>query len=312
MPDRTNPRSIATTTPAPNSIVLGIDEQFIPFCQTALTRSNRYCVPRLQCSHPTNEFMPIKLRSMLFRFLVCVCCASFTVNCPAAKLVSYGTGDVAIDACRLTLGQDRIRMFWRDSDGLVFGSFGRLNAWLATRGETLVCATNAGIFGEDLRPIGLYVEGGRILRKLNVRKQAYGNFYLQPNGVFLLSENEAAIANTDEIATGRDDRLSSAKYATQSGPVLLRDANINPLLTQGSANRVVRNAVCVVTSTEIALVRSRAPMNFYDFAQQLRDKIGCRDALYLDGSISQLYPFDNNSLGPSFAAMIGATTSSKQ
>jgi uncharacterized protein YigE (DUF2233 family) len=113
-----------------------------------------------------------KPQSTLFRFLVCVYCVAFTVNCPAAKLVSYGTGDLAIDACRLTLGQDRIRMFWRGPDGSVFGSFGRLNAWLATRGETLVCATNAGIFGEDLRPIGMYVEGGRVLRKLNVRKQA--------------------------------------------------------------------------------------------------------------------------------------------
>jgi len=251
-----------------------------------------------------------RLRSTLLRFVVCVCCAAFTVNCPAAKLVSYGTGDLAIDACRLTLGQDRIRMFWRGPDGLVFGSFGRLNAWLATRGETLVCATNAGIFGEDLRPIGMYVEGGRLLRRLNVRKQAYGNFYLQPNGVFVLSANEAAIVKTDDIATDQDKRLSSAQYATQSGPILLRDANINPLLTQGSSNRVVRNAVCVVTSTEIVLVRSRAPINFYDFAQQLRDKVGCRDALFLDGSISQLYPFGNNSLGPSFAAIIGATTTS--
>jgi uncharacterized protein YigE (DUF2233 family) len=236
-----------------------------------------------------------KLRSTLLRFVVCVCCAAFTVNCPAAKLVSYGTGDLAIDACRLTLGQDRIRMFWRGPDGLVFGSFGRLNA---------------GIFGEDLRPIGMYVEGGRLLRRLNVRKQAYGNFYLQPNGVFVLSANEAAIVKTDDIATDQDKRLSSAQYATQSGPILLRDANINPLLTQGSSNRVVRNAVCVVTSTEIVLVRSRAPINFYDFAQQLRDKVGCRDALFLDGSISQLYPFGNNSLGPSFAAIIGATTTS--
>ncbi len=225
----------------------------------------------------------------------------------SALLTSHGQADQIIDACQLNLAHDNVRMFWRGTDGSVFGNFSRLGESLLARNERLICATNAGIYGTDLRPIGLYIEAGKVLHKLNTRKEAHGNFYLQPNGVFLLSDHEAAILSTDEIAVELDTRLPSIRYATQSGPILLRSGQINQLFTQGSENRVVRNAVCVITAGDFALVKSRSPINFYDFALQLRDQLGCRDALYLDGSVSQLYPFDNSNLGPSFGAMIGVT-----
>src|SRR5450830_372653 len=234
-----------------------------------------------------------------------------SVPAPAAVLASYGQADQIIDACQLNLAQDNVRMFWRGVDGSVFANFGRLGAWLMARNERLICATNAGIYGTDLRPIGLYIEAGRVLHRLNTRKEAYGNFYLQPNGVFLLTDHEAMILSTDEIAVELETRLLSIRYATQSGPILLRNGQINSAFTPGSDNRVVRNAVCVMTAREIALVKSRTPINFHDFARQLRDKLGCRDALYLDGSVSQLYPFDNGNSGPNFAAMIGATVPTK-
>lgn len=229
----------------------------------------------------------------------------------AAKFASYGQPDQIVDACLLNLIQDNVRMFWRGTDGSVLGNFGRLNASLLARNERLVCATNAGIYGTDLRPIGLYVEAGRVFHRLNTRKEAYGNFYLQPNGVFLLTDHEAMISSTDEITAELETRLPSILYATQSGPILLRSGQINPVFTPGSDNRVVRNAVCVITANEIALAKSRMPINFHDFSRLLRDKMGCRDALYLDGSISQLYPFDIGNLGPNFAAMIGATAPTK-
>ena len=226
---------------------------------------------------------------------------------PAATLASYGQNDQVIDACLLNLSQDTVRMFWHGADGSVLGSFERLGAHLTAQNEKLICATNAGIYGMDLRPIGLYVEASRVLRKLNTRKDAYGNFYLQPNGVFLLADNEAVILTTDEIASEWEARLPFIRYATQSGPILLRSGQINPLFTQGSDNRVVRNAACTLTAGNFALVKSRFPINFYDFTRQLRDKLSCRDALYLDGSISQLYPFDAGSRGSNFGAIIGAT-----
>lgn len=234
-----------------------------------------------------------------------------SLSASAATLASYGQGDQVVDACQLNLLQDKVRMFWRGEDGSVFGNFIRLRSWLLGRGEQLVCATNAGIYGTDLRPIGLYIEAGKVLHKLNTRKDAYGNFYLQPNGVFLLGEHEVAIVSTDKIAVDLETRLPAIHYATQSGPILLSNGQINPVFTDGSNNRVVRNAVCIIDAGNFALTKSRFPINFYDFSRQLRDKLSCRDALYLDGSISQLYPFDYGNHGPSFGAMIGATSPTK-
>jgi uncharacterized protein YigE (DUF2233 family) len=255
--------------------------------------------------------MPILFRSSFKCTMLGLTIALMALPASAAIFASYGQTDQMIDACQLNLAQDNVRMFWREADGSVFRNFGRLAVSLLARNERLVCATNAGIYGTDLRPIGLYVEAGRVLHRLNTRKEAYGNFYLQPNGVFLLTDHEATILSTDEIAVELETRLLSIRYATQSGPILLRNGQINSAFTPGSDNRVVRNAVCVMTAREIALVKSRTPINFHDFARQLRDKLGCRDALYLDGSVSQLYPFDKGNSGPNFAAMIGSTVPTK-
>ncbi len=212
-----------------------------------------------------------------------------------------------MDACHLNLARDNVKTYWKAPDGAVFGHFGSLTDWLQERGEKLVCASNAGIYGKDLRPLGLYIEAGRVLHKLNTRKEAYGNFYLQPNGVLLLTEYDARIVTTETLAVELDNLLPSIRYAVQSGPILLLGGEINSLFAPGSENRLLRNAVCVTSGVNIVLAKSRSPINFHDFAKQLRDALGCRDALYLDGSISQLYPFDNSSFGPSFGAMIGAT-----
>ena len=49
--------------------------------------------------------------------------------------------------------------FLRDPKGEVYGTFSRLQSGLAD-GERLVLAMNAGMFHEDLRPVGLYIEDG--------------------------------------------------------------------------------------------------------------------------------------------------------
>ena len=253
--------------------------------------------------------IPINLRQLMLATLI----LGFGLWCrptQASTLATYSTGDTALDTCRANLTRDNVRMFWRDAAGNVLGSVDSLREWLAKRGETLACATNGGIYGTDLRPIGLYIEGGSLLHPLNTRKGAYGNFYLQPNGVFMLLANEAVIVATDVLAASFDTVTPAIQYATQSGPILVSAGRINPLLTPGSTNRVVRNAVCVLSSTEIALVRSRAPINFYDLARVMRDAMGCRDALLLDGSVSRLYPYDADKLGAPVGPLIAVTVKS--
>ncbi len=55
---------------------------------------------------------------------------------------------------------------------------------------------NAGMFDDKLKPIGLYVENGELLKKLN-RRNGYGNFHLKPNGVFVHEGGKAAVMETE-------------------------------------------------------------------------------------------------------------------
>ena len=223
----------------------------------------------------------------------------------AAELSSAGKGSQILDTCRISLASDTIRTFWRDADGTPFGTFNRVLNKLSLHGERLVCASNAGIYGKDLAPIGLYVENGKVLRRLNTRKEGFGNFYLQPNGVFWLSDQRASISTTDEVQSRWKQIGPVIKFATQSGPILFLADQINTTFAPGSDNRLVRNAVCLKSSAEIVLAKSRYPINLHEFASVLRDEVGCHDGLYLDGSVSELYPFHGRLIESEFGPMIG-------
>jgi len=225
----------------------------------------------------------------------------------AASLEVVGRGGSAIDGCRIQVSHDHPRTYFRGPDGQPYGTFEQLAAHLTQQGEQVVCATNAGIYGKDLRPIGLYIENRYVARRLNTRREGYGNFYMQPNGVFVIGGQGAAIYTTDEFAANLEALQKSARYATQSGPVLLQRGTINPLFMEHSENRLVRNGVCVISADEIVLVRSKHPINFYTFARQLRDGWECSEALYLDGSISRLYPLDSSALGIAYSGFIAVT-----
>ena len=229
------------------------------------------------------------------------------VPCDSAELIDYRFHDLVISTCKIDLWHDVVRMFWKDDNKMVLGRFSKLRAWLRPQGDDVVCATNAGIYDEEYRPLGLYIEKGVTLHGLNVRKNAYGNFYLQPNGVLLIRDQQADIVDTDRFAVERDKLLPGVLFATQSGPILIQDGKINTTFSVGSENRLVRNAVCTTSLHDIVLALSRGPINFYEFAQFLRNKIGCTNALYLDGNISRMYPGVGSDLGPDFGVLIAVT-----
>jgi uncharacterized protein YigE (DUF2233 family) len=169
-----------------------------------------------------------------------------SVTCAGAEIMDYPFRDSVISVCKVDVEIDVVRMFWRDENKKLIGQFTRLNEWLHEKGERLVCATNGGIYDQDFRPRGLYIETGATLRRLNKQKDAYGNFYLQPNGVFLIRAHDARIVDTDRFDAGRDKDWADARYATQSGPLLLQGGVVNPILSPESENRLARNAVCTI------------------------------------------------------------------
>jgi uncharacterized protein YigE (DUF2233 family) len=87
---------------------------------------------------------------------------------------------------------------------------------------------NGGMYQEVLSSLGLYIEKGETQYRLSRRQQGYGNSYIQPNGVFYLTNSgEGHIVATSEFKPN-----SEIEYATQSGPMLLVDGEINPNLTK--------------------------------------------------------------------------------
>jgi uncharacterized protein YigE (DUF2233 family) len=152
--------------------------------------------------------------------------------------------------------------------------------------KDLVLIVNGGMFMEDLRPQGLYVSYGKTYRKVNGVKEGYGNFYMQPNGIFLLDKrNKPQVVTTVKYL----EEKINAVLATQSGPMLVVDSVFNSHFTRGSSNLNIRNGVGINKKGNVVLVTSEDLVNFYEFAELYRDRLACNNALYLDGAVSQYY-----------------------
>lgn len=190
---------------------------------------------------------------------------------------------------------EKINLHWKDNTGKAYQYFANLNAQ-----KPFKALINAGIYSSDNTPAGLYIENFNVKKRLNNR-QGKGNFHLQPNGVFFIDKNnQASILSTadflkkyGDLALGENTLI---RLATQSGPMLLIDGKINPILKANSETRYARTGVCLNQQQEVILFATDdgvlpANSNLYDFAQAAK-QFGCIDALYLDGKISKLYVRD--------------------
>jgi len=197
-----------------------------------------------------------------------------------------------------------IRFYWQNDIGENIKSIGRLKEWLQKRNEVLVFAMNGGMYKKDLSPLGLYVENGKVLVKINSTKTAHGNFYLQPNGIFYLTKDYNAIVckTTDFVFN------DNVKYATQSGPMLLIDGEIHTKFTEGSKYINIRNGVGILSNGDMFFAMSKKKVNFYDFASYFK-QMGCKNALYLDGFVSKTYlpEIGCEQLDGTFGVLIGET-----
>jgi uncharacterized protein YigE (DUF2233 family) len=192
--------------------------------------------------------------------------------------------DTAFDVYRLQPGEEqRLRFFWKREDGSPYGGISALRQDLASRGQELVFAVNGGIYSRELAPLGLYVENGEVLTDLS-RGRGGGNFFLKPNGVFFVTDEGAAVVETD-----RYKPRPRVRYAVQSGPMLVIDGELHRRFIPGYHSRHVRNGVGVDDEGRVVFAISDSPVNFHDFGTLFRDRLGCVNALYLDGKISQMY-----------------------
>lgn len=164
-----------------------------------------------------------------------------------------------------------------------FGSLGEVERELARQGIRPLITMNAGMYEADLSPVGLFVSGGQTFSALNVRNGT-GNFYMKPNGVFFMTGQRAGIMETRAFARSR----RKPDIATQSGPLLVLAGRIHPRFRADGDSRKIRNGIGVRKDGTIVMAISRQGISFGQFARLFRDELRCPDALYLDGSVSQL------------------------
>lgn len=179
--------------------------------------------------------------------------------------------------------QEQLDLYLKDENGQPFKTFSSLNMWLTAKHEKLLFAMNAGMYQSNFEPVGLLVSQGKQLGKLNLR-EAKGNFYWKPNGVFFVDEAGAKIVESSEYP-----KLSSkVQLATQSGPLLLQNGNMHPDFRPESISRLIRNGVGIA-GEQVYFVISTKPVTFYEFASFFKDELKCTEALYLDGVVSAVY-----------------------
>src|SRR4029079_3027569 len=139
---------------------------------------------------------------------------------------------------------------------------------LKAKGKSLQFAMNGGMYRDDFRPVGLYIENGRELTPANTATRTGApseipNFFKKPNGVFYVGDGEAGILETGKFLAQKPN----ANFATQSGPMLVIDGAIHPAFIVNSTDRKPRNGVGVSISSDVHFVISKGWVSFYEFAR---------------------------------------------
>jgi uncharacterized protein YigE (DUF2233 family) len=134
---------------------------------------------------------------------------------------------------------DQIEFYYKDEKNDPYLSIENLKNSLLEEGQSLVFATNGGIFSQEREPLGLYVEAGETLHELNLED----GLGIKEDGTLIFAISNEAI-------------------------------------------------------------------NFHHFASLFKEELGARDALYLDGAISELYLDGQEHSGiHEFSTLIGVSQS---
>jgi uncharacterized protein YigE (DUF2233 family) len=209
---------------------------------------------------------------------------------PPCRSMEYERNAYTI--CEVDLRKHTVRLYWKRSDGTPYAYLSALPRSLEGGVGRLLFATNAGMFDPALKPVGLYVEQGRELVHVNTLS-GYA-FHMKPNGIFFVSGDKAAVAETGAFLKQRH----RTDLATQSGPMLVMNGRVHPRFDRRSTSLKPRNGVGVRPDGKVLFAISQGEVSFDAFARLFRDALKCPNALFLDGgSASNLYAPTLNRLG---------------
>lgn len=221
----------------------------------------------------------LRFLSLLLTLIICG-------NASAVECIDRLYQSKKFIACQVDLRKERVDLYWKDKDNRPYGSLFALQKEVLKVGKHMFFAINAGMYQQDLAPLGLFVSEGKTLHPMNLRT-GNTNFYMNPNGVFYVDSAGAGILPTSVYKLAKNN----PRVATQSGPILILNGKItnSAVMSPSSKSTNIRNAVCVTDVKRPKFVISEDVVTFYDLASFLLNDLHCKNALYLDGGVSSIY-----------------------
>ncbi|GAB3959435.1 hypothetical protein GCM10028805_55550 [Spirosoma harenae] len=184
--------------------------------------------------------------------------------------------------CEIDPQQYKIELFNKVENGKDVYNFSSLSA---KKQGKLLFAMNGGMFQSDLSPVGLFISENKQVKDINLSVGPDDNFHMRPNGIFGLDSNDKPFIYPSEEYKGN----KNIRLATQSGPMLVINNTYHEKLTPGSPNVKIRNGVGINKQGHVLFIVSDDPVNFYELAELFKEQLNCKDALYLDGVVSQYF-----------------------
>jgi len=211
----------------------------------------------------------------------------------------------------LRASADQVHIVWKDDEDQALRTIPTAFSYLKKRGDVPLTLMNGGIFEPGGVPSGLLIQDGKVLSPVN-RKNGEGNFFLQPNGIFLIGSTGAKVIATNEYPL----KNVVVRGAVQSGPLLLRNGKTHPKFNPKSKWRLHRNGVGVTKTGEVVFVMTnfKSPKfpTLFEFASLFKS-LGCTDALFLDGDLSQMKSGDDMAKASNrFGSMIAVVELKKE
>ena len=192
-----------------------------------------------------------------------------------------------------------IQMFYKDQSGNRFWNIWNVKQSLEKQGKQLVFAMNGGMYTPLYKPVGLFIDHGEQIQPINL-KNGDNNFCWKPNGVFAIDNGGKA-----QVTVSEKFSPSNIRFATQSGPMILINGKMHDGFDK-STSTYIRNAVGVKSNGDVFFCISLKAVTFQQLAEfMLKNK--CSNALYFDGSVSEMYCPQNNQwdCGSSFGVIVG-------
>ena len=189
--------------------------------------------------------------------------ASGTTYAEACRSKSFKGAPYIV--CTFDPAKDDLRIYWRGDDSKPYRTFAALAGDLEGKDKSLQFAMNGGMYQDDFRPVGLYIENGRDDRPIPLRSPAPPARYR----TLTKSRTACSISATGRPASSiRDDFLpigrkqislpSPDRRSSSTAPSIRPSSSTQTIASRGTASACRANSTVVDQDQTPARARQSA------------------------------------------------------